>query len=55
MGEHEIMPSAIQILPYAVAVLEIAAGAVYVYHYEWRLAFVWLCIGAANAAFAGIK
>ena len=42
-------------LPYAVAVLELGAGAVYMLYQEWRLAIIWLGVGIANAAFAGIK
>jgi hypothetical protein len=41
--------------PYAVALGELAAGAVYFYYHEWRLGIVWLSVGIANAAFAGIK
>lgn len=44
-----------QIFPYGVAALELTAGAVYLYHHEWRLAIVWFAVGIANAAFAGIK
>lgn len=47
--------SVIQVFPYAVAVLELVAGAVYLYHHEWRLAIVWFGVGVANLAFAGIK
>ena len=42
-------------LPYAVAILELGAGAVYCCYQEWRLAIIWLGVGIANAAFAGIK
>lgn len=41
--------------PYAVAGLELAAGLVYGFHREWRLAIVWVGVGIANVAFAGIK
>jgi len=47
--------SVIQVFPYAVAVLELAAGVVYLFHAEWRLAIVWVAVGVANMAFAGIK
>ena len=42
-------------LPYMVAVLELGAGAVYCLYREWRLAIVWIGVGIANWAFAGIK
>ena len=42
-------------LPYAVAILELGAGVVYLLYQEWRLAIIWLGVGVANAAFAGIK
>jgi hypothetical protein len=45
----------IQFFPYTVAALELAAGAVYLAHREWRLAIVWLAVGVANLAFAGVK
>jgi hypothetical protein len=45
----------IRFFPYTVAVLEIAAGLVYLWHREWRLAIVWFAVGVANGAFAGIK
>lgn len=41
--------------PYAVVALELLAGFVYLYHKEWRLAVVWVGVGIANFAFAGIK
>lgn len=44
-----------QLFPYAVAALELCAGAVYLYQHEWRLAIVWVGVGIANFAFAGIK
>ncbi len=44
-----------QIFPYLVAVLELAAGIVYIFYKDWRLAAVWVCVGIANFAFAGIK
>jgi hypothetical protein len=47
--------SIIQVFPYTVATLELAAGAVYLAHREWRLAIVWFGVGIANMAFAGIK
>lgn len=45
----------IRFFPYAVAALELCAGAVYLYHREWRLAIVWAGVSVANFAFAGIK
>lgn len=45
----------IQIFPYAVAVLELAAAVVYGAHHDWRLTIVWAGVGIANLAFAGIK
>jgi hypothetical protein len=45
----------IRFFPYLIAVLEIVAGGVYLYHREWRLAIVWASVGIANLAFAGIK
>ena len=47
--------SVIQVFPYAVAILEVCAAAVYLYHHEWRLALVWSGYGLAAWAFAGIK
>lgn len=44
-----------QVFPYAVSVLEICAGLVYCYYRDWRLAIVWIAVGIANAAFAGVK
>ncbi len=43
-----------QIFPYTVAVLELCAGAVYGWKGDYRLAVVWIAVGIANAAFAGI-
>ena len=45
----------IQFFPYSVAALEAAAGLVYLWHHEWRLAIVWFGVAVANGAFAGIK
>jgi hypothetical protein len=45
----------IRFFPYAVAVLELAAGGVYLWHREWRLAIVWFGVGLANVAFAGVR
>ena len=45
----------IRVFPYTIAGMEIIAAAIYLYHREWRLAIVWLGVGIANAAFAGIK
>jgi hypothetical protein len=45
----------IQVFPYAVAVLELAACAMYLWHHEWRLSVVWAGVGIANLAFAGIR
>jgi hypothetical protein len=45
----------IQVFPYCVAVLEIAACLVYLWAHEWRLALVWAGVGIANFAFAGIR
>lgn len=47
--------TAIRVFPYAVAVLEVLAAGVYLYHREWRLALVWTGYGVAALAFAGIK
>ncbi len=47
--------SYIQMAPYAVAVMEAVAGAVYLYHHEWRLSIVWFGVAIANMAFAGIR
>ena len=44
----------VQFFPYLVSVLGLAAGVVYLWHREWRLAIVWIGVGIANAAFAGI-
>lgn len=44
-----------QIFPYTVAVLEVLAAAVYVWHKDWRLAIVWGAVGVANFAFAGVR
>jgi hypothetical protein len=44
-----------RILPVAVSVLELGAGAVYFWRGNYRLAIVWICVGIANAAFAGIE
>lgn len=45
----------IRFFPYLVALTELLAGAVYLYHREWRLAIVWFGVGIANSAFAGVK
>lgn len=45
----------IQVFPYAVAVLELGAAAVYAYHHNWRFAIIWCGVGIANLAFAGAK
>jgi len=45
----------IQFFPYSVALLEAAAGAVYLYNAEWRLSIVWFGVAVANFAFAGIR
>ena len=44
-----------QVLPYLVSALELGAGIVYLWHKDYRLAIVWVAVGVANAAFAGIK
>lgn len=44
-----------QIFPYLVALGELTAGVIYAYYGEWRLAIIWLGVGIANGAFAGIK
>jgi hypothetical protein len=53
-GAGEVVPIW-QIFPYAVAVLELCAAAVYVYYGEWRLVIIWTGVGIANMAFAGVK
>lgn len=45
----------IRFFPYAVAVMQLAAGFVYTYHRDWRLAIIWLTLAVSNFAFAGIK
>ena len=44
-----------RIFPVAVAVLELAAGCVYVYQKEWRLAILWLGYGVAATALAWVR
>lgn len=44
-----------QVFPFAVAVLEMGAAAVYGYYGNWRLAIVWAGVSVANFAFAGVK
>lgn len=44
-----------QIFPYLIAVLEIVAGAVYIYKDGYRFGLIWFCVGVANLAFAGAK
>lgn len=44
-----------QWLPYTIAILQLGAGAIYIWHGEWRLALVWLPLAASNWAFAGIR
>jgi hypothetical protein len=43
-----------RVFPYLVAGGELTAGVVYAYYGEWRLAIVWIGVGIANLAFAGI-
>jgi hypothetical protein len=43
------------VFPYAVAVLDLGAAAVYLYRGELRLALLWFCYGIASAALAGVK
>ena len=43
------------VLPYLVAILQVCASAVYLYQHHWRLAIVWVGVGVANAALAGLR
>ncbi len=43
------------IFPVAVAVLECAAGIIYLADQNWRLAILWLGYGIAAFALAGVK
>lgn len=45
----------IQFFPYVVTLIQLAAGLVYAWHGEWRLAAIWLPLALSNAAFAGIR
>ncbi len=45
----------IYIFPYAVAILELGAAAVFTYKHNWRFAIIWFGVGVANFAFAGAK
>lgn len=44
-----------QFLPYVIAVLQLGAGIVYLYHHEWRIAIIWVPLAVSNFAFAGIR
>jgi hypothetical protein len=41
--------------PYAIAVLEVGATMVYLYHHQWRLALMWGCYAIATFAIGGVK
>jgi len=43
------------IFPWAVAVLELGAGVVYLCAGQWRLAVLWLGYGVAAMALAGVR
>jgi len=43
------------IFPWAVAILELGAGFVYLGHREWRLAVLWLGYGVAACTLATLK
>lgn len=45
----------IRFFPWCVAILELAAGCVYLYHREWRFAILWFGYGIAAVALAGAK
>lgn len=55
-----------QVLPYAIGVIQVLAGAIYAYAYYtdpsagyppniWRLSAVWVLVGLSNLAFAGVR
>lgn len=51
----ELLVPNMRLFPYMIAGLELIAAVVYFYYTEWRVGLVWLLVGAANFAFAGIK
>ena len=46
---------ALRFFPYAVALLDLGAVAVYVHHRAWREAIIWFCYAVAAAALGGAK
>ena len=44
-----------RVLPYLVAVLQIASALIYFYNREYRIGLVWLGVGFANVAMAGVR
>ena len=48
-------PAMTAIFPWAVAVLELGAGVVYLCAGQWRLAVLWLGYGVAAMALAGVR
>lgn len=44
-----------RILPYLIAALQAGASLVYLIKGEWRLAIIWIGVGVANMALAGIR